>query len=58
MVMWLYGWEPLTQALHAAIFNGFRHCGSGDDIILIYYVISKNYVFKGFYGFMGGNPSQ
>ena len=56
--MWLYGWEPLTLATHAANFGGFRHCGSGDKIFLICHVISKDHLFKGLRDIMGGNPAM
>ena len=44
--MWLYGWEPLTVSHHADNFDGFNHCGSGDNVFLICHVISKDHVFK------------
>ena len=30
------------------VFNGFRHCSSGDKMFFIYVVISEDYALKGF----------
>lgn len=53
MVTCFYGWEILTQGLHDAIFNSFKHCISRYKVVLIYHVISKDHVFNGFSGFIG-----
>ena len=56
MIMWLYGYEPITLGHHAVNFGGFRQYGSGDNTFLICHMNSKEHVFKGFCDFMGQSP--
>ena len=57
MVLWLYGWESRTLGHYAANFGGYRHCHSGDKMLLNCHVISEDYAFKGLFVVMGGSPS-
>ena len=44
--MWRYEWELLTVCHYPANFGGHRHCGSGDEMPLIFRVISQDYVIQ------------
>ena len=39
---------------HPAKFGGYRHCCSGDIIILVCHVISQDHLIKGLCDFIGG----
>ena len=41
-----------------AKFDGRRHCGSGDIMILVFHVILQNQVFKGSCDFMDRSTSR
>ena len=43
---------------HPAKFGGHRLCGSGDIMILVCYMILKNYMIKGLFDFTGRSPSR
>ena len=46
MEMSLYDCKHVTLDLHAANYGGIRHCGSGDKMLFICRVNSKDHVFK------------
>ena len=52
-VMRLYGRKLLNGCNDPARFGGHRYCGSGDNMFLIYYVTSRDHVFKGLCDLMG-----
>ena len=33
--MRLYVWEPFVRSHHHAKFGGHRHCGSGEEMLLV-----------------------
>ena len=41
-----------------AKFDGNRHCGDGDVMILVCQVISQDYVIKGLFDVIGVIPSR
>ena len=43
---------------HLAKFGVHSHCGSGDIMFLICYLDSRDNVFKGLCGFVGGSTSR
>ena len=42
---------------HPAKFGGYRHCTSGDRIILVYHMISHDHMIKESWDFMSKSPS-
>ena len=46
------------MSYHSAKFGGHRHSCSGEKMILVCHVISKDRLIKGSYDFMGGSPSS
>ena len=43
--MW-YGWELVIVSQYLAKFSGHTHCGRGDVISLVCYLILQNHVTK------------
>ena len=44
--MSLYGQKPSNVSHHPTEFCGFRHCGSGDILVLVCHVVLKDHVIK------------
>ena len=55
---WLYGQEPIKVSCQPAKFDGNRHCGDGDVMILVCHVISQDYVIKELFDVIGVIPSR
>ena len=56
--MRLSGWKPLKESHQFARFREHRHCGSGDKMVLVRYVILQDLVTKASSNFMGESPSR
>ena len=54
-VVGLYGLEPMKVRCHPIKFDGHRHCGTEDIVILVYHEILEDYVIKGSCDFMVWN---
>ena len=39
--MWLYGWKILTINHHAVEFDCHKHCGCGDQTLIIYQEVTS-----------------
>ena len=51
--VWIYGKKLLIICNQYTRFNGYKHCGSGDIMFLVYHVASCDHVFKGLCHFVG-----
>ena len=51
-----YGLAPLKRSHHITKFDGHRHCGSGDIVVLVCHIISQDYVIKWSCDFMDESP--
>ena len=56
--MRLYRKEPLKVSHQRVKFGGYRHCGSGDRLILVCPLISSHHVIKQPRDFMAWSPSR
>ena len=61
--LWLKGHVTCVRAGHTkshdlAMFNGHKHCGSGDVMILVCSQILQDHVTKGLGNFVGIKPSK
>ena len=52
-ITWPYGWEHLMVSDYPVKFDGDKHWGVGDIIVLVCHVISENHVLNGSCDFMG-----
>ena len=51
-------YKPLKVSQYSAKFSGYRHCGSGDIMVLVCQIISQDHVIKGSCNFMGRSQSM
>ena len=53
-----YRQEPIKVSCHLAKFGGYRHCGSGDKMMLVCHVTLQDQVITGSRDFMGRSSSR
>ena len=58
MVMWHYGQKPFKVSHHPANSCGQRHCGGGDIMVSVSYMISHDHMIKGSCNFKGRSQSR
>ena len=51
-----YGWELLAICHRPDKSCDHKHCDSGDLMLLVFQVTSREHMFKGLYKFVGGSP--